>query len=153
MEIGGRFRSADLLHSYAAGAVDVAVSLIIEEQWGTFGDIPREVASCTGDSLRCAQSFTVIGVAIFDLGDRFFFGPFNRGEVAGLVVAVGRSPSFFGSHFRALAEFVVGVRRTGAFFELVAFVEGVCARPLLGGVVGRVVFIFGASVFREAVVF
>ena len=102
---------------------------------------------------EAAQPFAVVGVGVFDLGDRFFFGPFDGGEVAGLVVTVGGRPSFFGSRFRALAEFVVGVRRAGAFFELVAFVVGVCARPLLGGVVGRVVFVFGAAVFGETVVF
>ena len=109
MEIGGRFRSADLLDRHAARAIDIAVSPITEEQRRAFGDIPCEVASCTRDSLRCAQPFAIIGIAIFDFGDRFFFGAFDRGEVAGLVVAVGRSPTFFGSRFGALAEYVVPV--------------------------------------------
>jgi hypothetical protein len=70
-----------------------------------------------------------------------------------LVVSVGGRTAFFRRCFRALPEFVVGVRLTGAFVELVAFVEGVRARPLGSRIVGRVVFVFRATGFCEAVIF
>ena len=63
----------DLLDGQPAGAVDVAVGPVVEDQREFFGHVPRQVAGCARDRLGCAQPFAVVAVGVFDLGDSSFF--------------------------------------------------------------------------------
>ena len=101
----GRGFGGDLLDRYSFRAVDVIVRTVKEEKGQNFGGIPGEVFGAAGNGFRLPQTFAIVGVGVFEFR-RFAF---DRDQVPGLVIAVGRRRAAFGARFGALAEFVEAV--------------------------------------------
>jgi hypothetical protein len=88
MEIQNRACARDLLDGKSAGSVDVAVDAVVEEQRQFFACLPCQIAGAAGDRLGCAQPVSVVGIGIFDGWCFAAFGSCDRGQVAGLVIAI-----------------------------------------------------------------
>src|SRR5262249_47016276 len=99
------------------------------------------------------QASGVIGEALADRGDFASFGPFNRDQVASLVVVVTRGGARFGRGFRPLPEVFVGVGGARAAFWLACRGVGVDGARRFDQIVCGVVFEACFSSFDQTLVF